>query len=110
MTINPLKLIGGDGSDRLFAPHQLYFQEYYKFIDGRDSSDVLYGGYGTVQLIGGLGADVFILGATPGGTGTIEYTYIFDYSAADGDKLSLSGGLTSADVTVRAVDACKRCC
>lgn len=61
MTINPLKLIGGDGSDRLFAPHELYFQEYYKFIDGGDSSDLLYGGYGTVQLIGGLGADVFIL-------------------------------------------------
>lgn len=105
MTINPLKLIGGAGSDRLFAPHQLYFQEYYKLIDGQDSGDILYGGYGTVQLVGGLGADVFILGATPGGTGTIEYTYISDYSAADGDKLSLSGGLASANVSVRAIGA-----
>lgn len=105
MAINPLVITGSGNADRLFAPYQMFRQNYFRSLNGNAGADILYGGYGTVSLTGGANGDTFILGATPGGTGTTDYTYITDYNASEGDKISLSGGLTAADVTVRAVTA-----
>lgn len=103
MAITPLVITGTGTADRLFAPYQMFRQNYFRVINGNGGADLLYGGYGTVSLTGGSGGDTFIIGATPGGTGTTEYTYITDYNATEGDKISLAGGLTTADVFIRKV-------
>lgn len=99
MAITPFTLTGSNGvPNRLFAPLKFFRQDFYKTLTGGNLNDILYGGYGTVQLSGGAGPDTFIIGATPGGTGTTEYTYISDYDVNSGDRISLSGGLSASDV------------
>jgi len=103
MTAPSINLTGDAKNNRLFASNNKLDQIYYRYLFGAEGADILYGGYGIVALTGGLGNDRFIIGATPGGTGTTDYTAIRDYNQADGDRIVLSGGLTAADVTVRAV-------
>ena len=98
-----INLNGDAANNRLFASNIKLNQIYYRYLFGAEGADILYGGYGIVELTGGLGPDRFIIGATPGGIGTTDYTTIIDYNQGDGDRLVLSGGLTAADVTVRAV-------
>lgn len=104
----PKIVLNGDrhgipSKDRLFASDVMLGQIYYRNIDGKDLRDILYGGYGIVRLTGGSGADRFVIGATPGGTGTTDFTVITDYDVTAGDRIVLSGGLSPDQVTVRAV-------
>lgn len=98
-----ISLIGDSADNRLFASSVMLDQIYYRTLLGDLGADTLYGGYGIVQLSGGLGADNFICGVTPGSTGTTDSTTILDYSNLDGDRIFLSSGLTPTDVIVRAV-------
>ena len=87
------------------------------YIDGQGGDDVLIGGAGKDHLMGGAGNDTLIGGAgndtliggagsdtLTGGTGADTFEYLFmtdqgdtitDFSKSDGDKLDLSGLLTS---------------
>lgn len=107
MTV-PTIVLNGDPNgipteDRLFASDVMLGQIYYRVLDGKDLDDILYGGYGIVSLTGGSGADRFVIGPTPGATGTTQFTAIIDYNRILGDRIVLSGGLTPDRVTVRAV-------
>ena len=103
MTAPSIDLIGDDTINRLFTSNSKLDSAYYRYLFGAGENDILYGGYGIVKLTGGTGADRFIIGATPGGNGSSESTTISDYNLAEGDRIALSGGLTTANVTVRAV-------
>ena len=70
------RLDGGAGADTLW---------------GSDVADVLKGGLGDDELIGGRGADVFVFDAANWGADRIR-----DFSAAEGDRLDMRGlGLSS---------------
>jgi Ca2+-binding RTX toxin-like protein len=58
-------------------------------INGNDGDDEIIGGTGNDLLRGGLGADVFIVNHAF--AGTLETDQVYDFSAAEGDILDLSG-------------------
>lgn len=63
-------LVGGTGNDFLF---------------GEAGNDTLVGGQGVDNMVGGAGADLFVVGTAPG-----PYDGIFDFNAAEGDKIQLT--------------------
>ena len=58
-------------------------------INGGDGDDIIVGGRGNDLLRGGLGADIFRLAHSA--TGVLETDQVYDFSAAEGDTLDLSG-------------------
>jgi Ca2+-binding RTX toxin-like protein len=69
-------------------------------INGADGDDEIIGGTGNDLLRGGLGADVFIVNHAFGGT--LETDQVYDFSAAEGDIIDLSGAFAG---TIEKVDA-----
>jgi Ca2+-binding RTX toxin-like protein len=68
------RLDGGAGNDTL---------------NGNDGNDIVVGGLGGDLMRGGLGADVFLVGHVA--SGGLETDQVYDFSAAEGDSLDLSG-------------------
>ena len=58
-------------------------------INGNDGDDVIVGGEGNDLLRGGLGADAFVV--TAPASGALETDQVYDFSAAEGDIIDLSG-------------------
>jgi len=58
-------------------------------INGNDGDDIIIGGLGGDLLRGGLGADTFVVAHAF--VATLETDNIYDFSAAEGDILDLSG-------------------
>ena len=58
-------------------------------INGGDGDDVIIGGLGNDLLRGGLGADTFVVAHAFGAV--LETDQVYDFSAAEGDILDLSG-------------------
>lgn len=58
-------------------------------INGNDGDDVIIGGAGNDLLRGGLGQDTFVVAHAFGAV--LETDQIYDFSAAEGDSLDLSG-------------------
>ncbi|WGM40408.1 hypothetical protein [Caulobacter sp. NIBR1757] len=58
-------------------------------INGGDGDDIIIGGLGNDLLRGGLGADIFRVAHSA--TGVLETDQVYDFSAAEGDSLDLSG-------------------
>ncbi|BDG73147.1 calcium-binding protein [Roseomonas fluvialis] len=85
-------LLGGDGIDLVYG------WEGDDVLDGGTGDDTLLGGTGADTFTGGDGADLFIIDLSTGGqaeaTGDVP-DWITDFSAAQGDVLSLAlaGGL-----------------
>ncbi len=93
-------IIGTVNNDRLFADPALLNQDFYRTIDGKEGDDILYAGRGINTLTGGTGSDTFIIGRTPGGTGSTDITTITDFDSTT-DFLSLID-LAFSDVTITA--------
>ncbi len=83
-------LAGTSGNDTLTSSTS------YQALDGMGGNDVLIGGAVRTTMIGGPGADVFVLDAH-NGTATLG-----DFNRAEGDKIGLTNGLTFAALTFRA--------
>ncbi|MCB1783710.1 MAG: type I secretion C-terminal target domain-containing protein [Alphaproteobacteria bacterium] len=77
------RLEGGAGDDVLF---------------GQEGDDVLIGGAGDDDLYGGSGADMFVFNVLTDGSDTV-----YDFNAAEGDKLDLSAVLTGYNALVDAI-------
>jgi Ca2+-binding RTX toxin-like protein len=73
------KLVGGDGND---------------VLRGGEGNDILIGGAGFNRLTGGADSDLFVLSAGAG------FDTITDFNYGEGDRLSLSGGLSFGDLTI----------
>ncbi|WGM40407.1 hypothetical protein [Caulobacter sp. NIBR1757] len=58
-------------------------------INGQDGDDVILGGLGNDLLRGGTGADSFVVAHAFGPV--LETDQVYDFSAAEGDRLDLSG-------------------
>ena len=58
-------------------------------LNGNDGDDIIVGGLGNDLLRGGLGADTFLVAHAFGVT--LETDQVYDFSAAEGDILDLSG-------------------
>jgi hypothetical protein len=75
-------------------------------LDGRGGNDVLIGAAGADTLIGGLGADTFkyvALADSPKSAATATDT-ITDFSKSQGDKVDLSGILTSSSTVTSTIN------
>jgi hypothetical protein len=75
-------------------------------LDGRAGNDVLIGAAGADTLIGGLGADTFkyvALADSPKSSATATDT-IADFSKSQGDKVDLSGILTSSSTVTSTIN------
>ena len=75
-------------------------------LDGRAGNDVLIGAAGADTLIGGLGADTFkyvALADSPKSAATATDT-ITDFSKSQGDKVDLSGILTSSSTVTSTIN------
>lgn len=87
-------LQGDDGRDKLFGGQgddYLYGGGDRDILFGADGDDILNGGAGIDRLYGGNGADSFVFSAIDHGV-----DYIFDFDAAEGDTLDISGILYNA--------------
>jgi Ca2+-binding RTX toxin-like protein len=60
-------------------------------INGNDGDDLVRGGAGNDLLRGGLGADRFAVGQDSLASATLETDQVYDFSAAEGDIIDLSG-------------------
>lgn len=90
---------GGAGDHKLISIENLQGSAFNDTLAGDNGGNVLVGGAGDDRLTGGIGADSLVGG---GGADTFNYTsveqstvalsgrdVIFDFSAAEGDKISL---------------------
>jgi hypothetical protein len=58
-------------------------------LNGNDGDDIIVGGLGNDLLRGGLGADVFVVAHAF--AGALETDIVYDFSAAEGDFIDLTG-------------------
>jgi peroxidase len=97
------QLYGGEDNDELFGGadnDSLYGDNGHDwlnggsgddFLIGGDGNDVITGGAGSDTMSGGSGADRFVFSDLADSNGTSSHDLIFDFSAAEGDRLDLSG-------------------
>ncbi|MBP2314666.1 M10 family metallopeptidase C-terminal domain-containing protein [Azospirillum soli] len=84
-------LLGNMGADTLYGGRDndtLYGGRDDDWLFGDEGNDVLFGDLGADTLTGGAGTDLFVFAA---GSGQDTVT---DFSAAEGDRIRLQGGLT----------------
>ncbi|WP_229424512.1 calcium-binding protein [Moorena producens] len=76
-------------------------------LTGGDGDDVLIGGFGTDTVTGGNGSDTFVLGleTTSPITDPSLADVITDFNAAEGDKISVTGGLSGEDILLEVFDS-----
>ncbi|MDB5469294.1 MAG: hemolysin-type calcium-binding repeat family protein [Caulobacter sp.] len=79
-------LQGNSGNNRLSG------DDGVDTINGNDGDDRINGGSGNDLLRGGSGADIFVVSNTFGAL--LETDQVYDFSAAEGDTLDLSGAYT----------------
>jgi len=82
------RLYGGLGNDKLVGG------DGYDVLLGGEGNDILIGGAGFNRLTGGAGSDQFVLSAGAG------FDRITDFNYGEGDRLSLSGGLSFGDLII----------
>jgi len=89
----PLNLVGTGGTNTLLGASG---DDFLTGLAGNDilrggaGNDVLIGGLGADQLLGGSGADTFVFKAAAESK-AVRLDLILDFSAAEGDRLDLSG-------------------
>jgi Ca2+-binding RTX toxin-like protein len=95
-------MFGGDGNDTLFGQADgdiLQGNSGNDTLDGGNGSDTLVGGADADTLIGGMDADQFVFMAPADGADTIS-----DFSAAEGDKITISKSGFGNDFTGSSLD------
>ncbi len=85
-----LPVLGGTSGDDTLGPDPRFWA-----LDGMAGNDVLIGSTSRVTMIGGPGADVFVLDAR-NGTATLG-----DFNQGEGDKIGLTNGLVFSGLTLR---------
>ncbi len=85
-----LPVLGGTAGDDTLGPDPRFWA-----LDGMAGNDVLIGSTSRVTMIGGPGADVFVLDAH-NGTATLG-----DFNQGEGDKIGLTNGLVFSGLTLR---------
>ncbi len=85
-----LPVLGGTSGDDTLGPDSRYLA-----LDGMAGNDILIGTSARATMIGGPGADVFVVNALNG------TTTIGDFSRSDGDKIGLSAGLAFSGLAFR---------
>lgn len=108
-------LVGSNGDDFVVVTPDSGYDSAGISLDGQEGSDTLQG-FGSTKknvvdtLVGGSGADLFVIGSTDGNAysseGIDDYAWITDFNVAQGDKLQLFGtpSYYSSDVQTSGID------
>ena len=89
-------LYGNRGNDFLYGGEKsdtLYGGQGGDILYGGGGDDVLFGGKGSDGFFGGTGSDIFVI------AGEEELSVVFDFNAAEGDRLAVAGGLKFANTS-----------
>jgi Ca2+-binding RTX toxin-like protein len=97
-------LATGDGIDTLYSIENVIGSGYDDVLVGNTGSNILYGAGGKDYLTGGTGSDTFVVSFGSGSLYLANADIFTDYDDAY-DYIGLTGGITTADISIYQVGA-----